>query len=83
GEAYGTPSITYTWNFGDGSGETSPSTDPVATHSFGNVMTYTVEMTATNSCSGDGVMFSRQVQVYESSGYNIYLPILLRNYVNN
>jgi PKD repeat protein len=82
GTAAGSSPISYTWNFGDGSGETAPSTSVFATHSFNSAMTYTVEMTATNACSGDGVTVSSQVPVYQTD-HDVYLPVVLRSYVSN
>ncbi|MCP4539561.1 MAG: PKD domain-containing protein [Chloroflexi bacterium] len=76
GSADGTLPITYTWNFDDGSPETSPSTNPVITYSYNDAMTYTVMMTATN-CVDSFDSISRQVPVLQA-GYSIYLPVVMR-----
>ena len=40
---------TYSWDFGDGNSSTD--SDPI--HAYGNIITYTVTMTATNECGTD------------------------------
>jgi len=76
GTATGTSPISYTWDFGDGTGGAGQS----VTHSYNDAITYTVRMTATNGCGEDSA--SRQVVVREvvPPEHYIYLPLVLRNY---
>jgi len=59
--ALGDPPPAYTWDLGDGAGSGNP-----ATHIYNNAGTYTVWMTATNSC-GQAV-YSDTVSVCEPAG---------------
>jgi PKD repeat protein len=69
-----TAPVSYTWNFGDGSGEV---TGQVATHAYDDAGSYTVVMTATNAC-GEDTAPARTVRV-GMADYYVYLPLVLRN----
>jgi PKD repeat protein len=68
-----TQPITYTWDFDDGTNMTG--TDATIQHVFTDDDTYTVRVTATNSCTPAGVTGSKQVVVVL---YKIYLPLAVR-----
>ncbi|MGC9395128.1 MAG: S8 family serine peptidase [Anaerolineae bacterium] len=67
--------ITYTWNFGDGSGVEIG--NPI-THTFTTSDTFTVWMTATNACPSVGTAM-QEVTAMVTEVY-IYLPIVVRNH---
>ena len=70
----GTPSFDYTWDFDDGS---PAGTGAVVTHAYTDDRSYTVQLTVTN-CGG---AFQRQAQrTVIVNPYNIYLPLVLRDY---
>ena len=72
--AGGSPPITYTWDFGDGSAVTSGA---VVAHVFpvaSVLLPYTVTVTATNMCSLDVVQ-----QVVGAQLFEVYLPLVLRH----
>ena len=72
--ALGSPPITYTWDFGDGS---AVQTGAVVTHTYRAetlVLPYTVAMTATNTCGFDIIQ-----RVVEVGPHRIYLPLVIRN----
>jgi PKD repeat protein len=69
----GTKPITYAWDFGDdevGAGQ-------VITHTYDLSGTYTVVLTTTNACGQDVVSDTVPVSAV---GYDVYLPLVLRNY---
>jgi PKD repeat protein len=69
----GTPSFSYTWDFGDSSGDNGR----VVTHAYTDDRSYNVQLTVTN-CGG---AFQRQaLRTVIVNPYNIYLPLVLRNY---
>jgi PKD repeat protein len=78
GDAQGTSPITYLWDFGDGytgSGQT-------AFHTYGAEGTYTVIMTATNLYGYGTASTSDAVTIVAPTSYQIYLPVVLRNYTS-
>jgi len=73
-----TTPIDYVWNFGDGAQVEQTGVDQtisVASHLYDDDADYTVTFTATN-CGGSSVR-TTQIGV---NPYNIYLPLVLRNY---
>jgi hypothetical protein len=68
--AAGTPPITYTWDFGDG----DAASGQMINHTYPLNATYTVVMTATNTCPSQMVV-SKDVVV---SPRRIYLPLVMR-----
>jgi PKD repeat protein len=71
----GTKPITYAWDFGD-----TTSTDTLSssiTHTYDLSGTYTVVLTTTNACGQDVVSDTVPVSAV---GYDVYLPLVLRNY---
>ena len=74
--AQGSTPITYTWDFDDSS---PVQTGNPITHIFGTDNTYSVQMTAANSCPSQDTA-SHDVTVSEQPTHLIYLPLMLRNY---
>jgi hypothetical protein len=71
----GTSPITYTWDFGDGSGSVITTTTLVH-HIFpvtNTLQTYTTTLTTVNVCSSQAVQ--KPIAIYP---YSVYLPIVLR-----
>ena len=69
----GTPPFNYTWDFGDSSGDTGR----VVTHAYDDDTSYNVQLTVTN-CGG--VFQDQDQRIVIVNPYNIYLPLVLRNY---
>jgi len=76
--ASGSPPITYTWDFRDGSGQQTG--NPIA-HTFMTSGTFTVLMTATNNCPSQ-VTATRDIviAVAPDISVDIYLPSVMRDY---
>ncbi len=72
----GSPPITYTWNFDDGSGEQSG--NPIV-HTYVATGTFTALLTTTNPCSV--LTATHEIVISAAAGpLPIYLPLVLRNY---
>ncbi|MBN1953799.1 MAG: PKD domain-containing protein [Anaerolineae bacterium] len=71
--ATGTPPIDYAWAWGDG----AVGVGAVATHAYALSDTYSVVLTATNTCGVDVVV---ENVVVKSPAYRLYLPLLLKEY---
>jgi chitodextrinase len=67
----GTEPLSYLWTFGDG----VTSTLPVVTHHYDDYGTYTVGLTVTNPCGGDGWV---DELVLPRPPITIYLPVVTR-----
>jgi PKD repeat protein len=70
--AQGTPPVTYTWAFGDG----TFGSGQVVTHTYAVSGTYAVVLTATNGCPSSDTA-SHFVTIRP---HRIYLPLVLRNF---
>jgi subtilisin family serine protease len=75
----GTPPMTYTWDFGDGTGPVV-TPDPTAIHAFTAAGTYTVTLMVENACSQADVSYVLTVEAAPPIGYKIYLPIVTRDF---
>lgn len=71
----GAPLVAWRWDFGDGEvGWGTP-----VTHSYGAPGSFTVTLAITDVCGfGQSLLVERALAVY--TGYNVYLPTVLRNY---
>jgi len=71
----GAPLVAWRWDFGDGEvGWGTP-----VTHSYGAPGSFTVTLAITDACGfGQSLLVERALAVY--TGYNVYLPTVLRNY---
>lgn len=72
---YGTPPITYEWDFGDGSPIV---TDTHPAHTYAVTGTYTVTLTATNAQGSNTAVMVLEVQAGPVLDNFAYLPIILR-----
>jgi PKD repeat protein len=64
--------ISYAWDFGD----TNTGTGQYTTHTYNDVLTYTVMLTATNGCPSTDTD-QTQISVV-SAGSKVYLPLVLK-----
>jgi PKD repeat protein/subtilisin family serine protease len=76
GSATGTAPIDYAWDWGDG----MTGTGIIATHVFTPAGAYTVTLTATNECGEDSAHYILTVLGLPPDEYDIYLPIIAKNY---
>jgi len=60
-----TGATAWSWNFGDGGSSTAQN----PSHTYNSAGTYTVTLTATNSCGSDGETKTNYITVNESGGY--------------
>ncbi|HET89931.1 MAG TPA: PKD domain-containing protein [Chloroflexi bacterium] len=69
----GSPPITYTWDFGDG----SVGSGQIVTHTYAlsSTLTYSVTMTATNACPSQETV-EKSITLRSPT---IYLPLVMRN----
>lgn len=72
----GDPPLTFGWDFGDGTGYQYGAT---TMHSYASAGTFTVTLVSWNDCAGS-VRTVSQVVVVEDSVWNVYLPLVAKNY---